>query len=327
MMRPLILTLSTAACLLSACSAEDSVRLDSVRPAGVGMEVLGASMDGLQAVSRAAATSQAVTEGSIGVFLANTPGGSEYDPKNNVCYTTATTGGVTTWSSDDGLFFNPTVANVCAYYPYVNDAAYADSKRIPLKTQLYDAAHDLSFAKDVPMNATLGVADGTSSGVGNKVKFSMTHAYALLELNISRGSSVKDDVTISAIKIAATGLKASNTLDITSGTYGSVAATTDGTFTLSEEITLSKGGSVSKKLLIIPTSASSTSVKFTFTLKKTGNPAMSADIGGITQFEKAKKYIVNLTVNGTDVETSAVEIVPWTEVTISNSGSSFIPLP
>lgn len=327
MMKPLILTLSAAAWLLSACSADDGA-VPPVRPARVGMQVLEASMNDLQPASRAD-SKKTIEAGSIGVFLDNVSGGTDYDPKNNVCYTAEQKESKTVWNSDDALFFNTSTANVCAYYPYVNSADFGDSKKIPLTTQVYDAAYDLSYATNVPMNATEKLANGSTDGAGNSVKFSMTHAYALLELNLTRGS-LKDDVTISKIEIAASGLNASNTLDITSGSYGTATALSGKeTYTIEEELTLTIGNTLTKPvLLIVPMTTGSPELKFTFTLKNTGNPTMSATIKTITQFEQAKKYIVNLTVNGTGLDASSVTILPWTEVNVINTGGgSFIPLP
>lgn len=331
MMKPLILTLSAAAWLLSACSADDGA-VPTDNPAPVGMQVLEASMNDLQPASRAGGKAT-ITEGSIGVFLNNISGGTDYDTKNNVCYTAEkdANNGTVVWNSDDALFFNTSIANVCAYYPYVNDAAYADSKKIPLTTQVYDAAYDLSYATNIPMNATQQVANGSMDGAGCQVSFSMKHAYALLELNLTRGN-LKDDVTISKIEIAATGLNASNTLDITSGSYGSATALPGkAVYIIEEELTLLKGGTLTKPvLLIVPmTTTGNPELKFTFTLKNTGNPTMSATINSIKQFEKAKKYIVNLSVNGTGLDASSVTILPWKEVSVTNSsgGGSFIPLP
>lgn len=330
MMKPLILTLSAAAWLLSACSADDGAVLPPVRPARVGMQVLEASMNDLQPASRAD-SKKTIEAGSIGVFLDNVSSGTDYDPKKNVCYTAEKDdAGTTVWNSDDALFFNTSTANVCAYYPYVNDDAYADSKKIPLTTQVYDAAYDLSYATNIPMNANENEA--TQGTPGNRVRFSMTHAYALLELNLTRGS-LKDDVTISKIEITASGLNASNTLDITSGSYGTATALAGGTYAIDEEMLLTAGGSLKKSFLIVPmTITGQAELKFTFTLKNTGNPTMnptmSATINTITQFEKAKKYIVNLTVNGTGLEASSVTILPWKEVNVTNTGGgSFIPLP
>lgn len=325
MMKPLILTLSAAAWLLSACSADDGA-VPPVRPARVGMQVLEASMNDLQPASRAD-SKKTIEAGSIGVFLDNVSGGTDYDPKKNVCYTAEKDENAKiVWNSDDALFFNTSTANVCAYYPYVDGEAYADSKKIPLTTQVYDAAYDLSYATNVLMNADQNEA--TSGTPGNRVRFSMTHAYALLELNLTRGD-LKDDVTISKIEITASGLNASNTLDITSGSYGSATAFVGGTYAIDEEMQLTASGSLKKSFLIVPmTITGQPELKFTFTLKNTGNPTMSATINTITQFEQAKKYIVNLTVNGTGLDASSVTILPWKEVNVTNTGGgSFIPLP
>lgn len=254
-------------------------------------------------------TPVAVTSGSIGVFLADAASGN-YEPRNNARYTYDT--GKAAWTSDDALFFNDGDANVCAYYPY--DDTQTDSKKIVLTTQVYDAAKDLSFATDQTMNAT-----------NNTVSFNMNHAYALLELHLKR-DAVKDDLTFKQIDLIAPGMTNTGNVDITNGTFDTPVPATDGKFSLTETFTLSKNTSTTvHKVLIVPTNTLAGGTKFTFTLDDDDSTTMSVTISSLTQYEKKKRYIANLTINGTDVVVNSVNVVAWTEVSLGSEDSPYTP--
>lgn len=253
-----------------------------------------------------------VVSGSIGVFLADVASGN-YESRNNACYTYDTK--ESAWASNDALFFNEGDANVCAYYPY--DETQTDSKAIKLTTQAYDAAKDLSFATNQTMNAT-----------NNKVSFNMDHAYALLELRLKR-EDIKDDLTFKQIDVIATGLTDTTTVDITNGTFSAVPALLDGgklSMPLNPVLTLSKSTATTvKKVLIVPTGALTGGTKFTFTLDDDDSTTMSVTISSLTRYEKKKRYIANLTINGTDVVANSVQVVPWTEVSLGSEDSPYVP--
>lgn len=292
-------------CLLCGCnSGEGAVVPDEGGAHRVPLVVNGAMEGEAEPVTRAAAT---ITSGSIGVFLADAASGN-YEPRANACYTYNTTDGK--WASDNALFFSEADAHVCAYYPY--DADQADSHAIELATQKYDAAKDLSFAVNSTMNAT-----------SNSVTFNMNHAYALMEINLKR-ENIKDDISFEKIDIVATGLNASNTVDITNGTYSTPVACTDGKFTYREDAAISlpkNSNTVQCKVLLVPTGTLTGGTKFSFTLDDAESTTMSVTIATLTQYEKKKRYIVNLTVNGTEVVTQSVTVRPWTEVSVGTAGT------
>lgn len=330
MMKPKILTFTTAALLLLCACSEDETGGKGGCPSGgsqpVGMEVLGASTGELQPETRAA-TYTTINSGSIGVFL-NPKNVGEYDVKKNVKYTASIVDGKTVWSSVDPLFFTGFMAKVCAYHPYVAGVSYENCKSMTLRTQKYDVAYDLSYAKEIWMNATLGVANGMESGAGNRVKFSMDRAYALLELNFKRGN-LKDDAVISRIEVTATGLKSTNTLDISTGAYGTATAARDNKFILAyesgREISLPKNTSatpVAQQILVVPATGLS-NMNLTLTLKSTGSPTLSTSVSGISQFERGKKYILNMTVNATSVEFLSMQVqTGWDDEALANSDGS-----
>lgn len=290
-------------CLLCGCnSGEEQPVPDEGGAHRVPLVVNGALEGEAEPSTRAATT---ITSGSIGVFLADAASGN-YEPRANACYTYNTTEGK--WASDDALFFSEADANVCAYYPY--DADQTDSRNIKLATQKYDAAKDLSFATNSTMNAT-----------DNSITFNMNHACALMEINLKR-DNIKDDISFEKIDLVAAGLNASNTVDITDGTYGTPVACTDGTFTYKEDAAISlpkNSNTVQCKVLLVPTGTLTGGTKFSFTLDDAESTTMSVTIASLTRYEKKKKYIVNLTVNGTEVVTQSVTVKPWTEVSVGTA--------
>lgn len=290
-------------CLLCGCnSGEGPAVPDEGGDHRVPLVVNGAMEGEAEHVTRAAAT---ITSGSIGVFLADAASGN-YEPRANACYTYNTAEGK--WASDDALFFSEADANVCAYYPY--DADQTDSHAIKLTTQKYDAAKDLSFAVNSTMNAT-----------NNSVTFNMNHAYALMEINLNRGN-IKDDISFEKIDIVAAGLNASNTVDITNDTYSTPTACVDGTITYREDAAISlpkNSNTVQCNVLLVPTGTLTGGTKFSFTLDDAESTTMSVTITSLTQYEKKKKYIVNLTVNGTEVVTQSVTVKEWTEKTVGTA--------
>lgn len=292
-----------ALCLLCSCnSGEEPAMPQEGDTHRVPLVVNGAMEGEAEPVTRAAT---AITSGSIGVFLADAASGN-YEPRANACYTYSTT--ESKWASDDALFFSEADAKVCAYYPY--DADQTDSRAIKLTTQKYDAAKDLSFAVDQTMNAT-----------NNSVTFNMNHAYALMEINLKR-DNIKDDIDIAKIDLVAAGLNVSNTVNITDGTYATPVACTDGKFTYQEDDAISlpkNSNTVQCKVLLVPTGTLSGGTKFSFTLDDAESTTMSITIASLTGYEKKKKYIVNLTVNGTEVVTQSVTVKPWTEVSVGTA--------
>ena len=323
MMKPLFLIAATTLLLCACTSQEPESPADGNHlPRRIGMEVLATSTNELSPVVRAT-TATTITSGSIGVFLHPKTTG-EYDVKKNVRYTASTVSGSTKWTSADPLFFTSYMALVCAYHPYGAAQTYENCEAMPLATQEYNAAYDLSYAGDIPMNATLGVATGIESGAGNQVNFKMKRAYALLDLNFKRGA-LKDDVVISRIEVAATGLKSANTLNIRTGVYGTPVAATDSKFALVKDVTVPRNTAVTpvtQSLLMVPATGLS-GMKLTLTLKQAGSPTMSVAVGSITAFERGKRYILNLTVNGTSVDFDSMTVqTGWDDEAMANSDGS-----
>ena len=79
------------------------------------------------------------------------------------------------------------------------------------------------------------------------------------------------------------------------------------------------------KVLIVPTGTLTGGTKFTFTLDDDDSTTMSVTIASLSRYEKKKRYIANLTVNGTDVAANSVSVVPWTEISLGSEDSPYVP--
>lgn len=311
---------------LGGCSSEEGEASYAGSPGHrAALEVLGASQGELQLTAPGTrATSTTLTSGKIGVFLnPKTPG--DYTPQNNVKYTASNaSGGGTAWTSSKALFFTDAIANVCAYHPYTAGGNYEDRTAMRLKTQEYSAAVDFSFAKDVPMNSTDRVANGSEDGAGNQVVFKMSRAYALLVLNFKRGN-IKDDCTIARMEVSATGLNSENTLNISTGAYGSPTAAPDNKFILDKEITVPQNtstASVSQQILMVP-AATLSNMKLTLKLNSAGSPALGVKVTEISRFEAGKRYTLNLTVNSTGIAIGSMQVTTgWDDEPLKNDDGS-----
>lgn len=326
---PLVMTfpLAMAALLLGGCSSEEREASSAGSPGHrAALEVLGASQGELQltAPGTRATSFTTLTSGEIGVFL-NPKTLGDYTPQNNVKYTASSvSGGSTVWTSSEALFFTDAIAYVCAYHPYTAGSNYENPTAMRLKTQEYSAAVDFSFAKNVPMNSTDGVASGTEEGAGNQVVFKMSRAYALLVLNFKRGN-IKDGCTIARIEVSATGLNSENTLNISTGAYGPPAASPDNKFILDKEITVPQNtstASVSQQILMVPTAMLS-NLKLTLKLKSAGSPALGVKVTEISKFEAGKRYTLNLTVNSTGIAIGSMQVTTgWDDDALKNDDGS-----
>ena len=312
--------LSLACLLIAGCAKDDTLsRPGGEAPDGqpVPLSVSNADVQVSEAATRATTT---LPDGSsIGVFLGNAAGVTTYTAKNNVCYT-RTSG---TWNaSGEQIYLTLEDAAVCAYYPY--SSAVTDSKNVILSpTLLADGVEPLAYATNVRASST-----------NQHVTFALKQACSWLVLNITRGS-VADDITLTDILLAGNGLSKEYKLDITTGNSSGQTPADGGkiTFALPAEVPLPKNTTASApvvfNLSMPPTAASAISGGLTIGVKiKEFNKLMSTTIPGLTALNRGYKYKVNLTVDGTAMTATSVEVLDWTSSTIYNSGTNpWIPLP
>lgn len=311
--------LSLACLLIAGCAKDDALsRPGGEAPDGqpVPLSVSNADVQVSEAATRAATTS--LSDGSsIGVFLANAAGISTYSPKNNVCYK-RTSG---TWNATgEQIYLMLEEAAVCAYYPY--SSAVTDSKNVILNpTLLADGMEPLAYATNVTANSTK-----------QHVIFNLEQACSWLVLNITRGN-MPDDINLTDIVLAGNGLSKEYKLDITTGNSSGQTAADGGkiTFALPAEVPLPKNTTTSAPVvfsLSMPPTTATITGGLTIGVKiKEYNKLMSTTIKGLTALNRGYKYKVNLTVDGTAMTATSVEVIDWKTSTVNNSGNPWIPLP
>lgn len=268
----------------------------------------------LQAETTVTRTFTALGSGaSIGVFLRNAPGGSSYTQRNNVRYNCESE----IWNpvtEDARIYLTSADANVCAYYPYQSSVTDA--------TQVLLVPHILA-ADEVP----LAYAVSQKVNVPDmNVTFSMRQAYSWLVLDFKRGNA-KDDITLSEFSLNNSGLYKESVINITNGIDVTNTPADGGMITFAGDIALAKNNSVTRNLFMPPSSSLVGGLKVSVKVKEYGNKVLSTTLAGLTALERGYKYAVTLTVDGTVLGVTSVEVLPWAESTINNGGNPFVPLP
>lgn len=324
--------LSLACLLIAGCAKDDALsRPGGEAPDGqpVPLSVSNADVQVSEAATRGtagstraatAATRAATTTlpagSKIGVFLANGENVTSYSPKNNVCYKR----NANSWdATGEQIYLTLEDAAVCAYYPY--SSTVTDSKNVILNpTLLADGIEPLAYAINVTANST-----------NQHVTFNLKQACSWLVLNITRGN-VPDNITLTDIVLAGNGLSKEYKLDITTGSSSGQTAADGGkiTFALSPEVSLPANTTAAPKVfnLSMPPTTATTTGGLTIGVKiKEYNKMMSTTISGLTALNRGYKYKVNLTVDGTAMTATSVEVIDWKSSTVNNSGNPWIPLP
>jgi len=266
--------------LLSSCKDENSVTPATPTDGAVPLSIADASMTAsmLRSVTP-------LTSGSIGVFR----GSLNYDAMNNVKYTYATS-----WGADPtAITLSKSAANICAYYPY--DAAL-NLTSSTLTSAPYTAAKDISY-----------VINQTASSTAATLSFTMIRAYSKITFAIAKATTYPMLGNITSMTIANTGLKTSNTLDISTGTVGSTAAT--GTYTDALTLASLSTTAANKEYLMVPcTLTGVTTLSFTVdgnTLSGSiANATLSALLAG-------SNHTVTVTVTGSALIISSVSTTDW----------------
>lgn len=327
-MKKLLVTMTFAA-LLAGCSGEDSA------PGGNGEQErspLTVQSASLNADVQTRATTTAVTSGSIGLFLDNNEKYPDaYVAVNNNLYSYGTP-----WTSSDPIYLGGETADVCAYYPYSADRS--DSKAFTLTTQTYSADADLCYSENIEMNGAKATANGAGT-IGCKVSFTLKRAYSKVAFEFYR----KDyPGTCEMTHIQLKNCITSNTLDITSGTYGTDPTTGnmdyDVKITVPEDdgskptlsFTTSDDNTDAKNLLVIPGDIpGSGDAGVTIVLTVDGK-TMTTDIPRATMgtFVAGKVYTFKMSVNGTSTEVEQIDIENWIPEDVTDTdGKPFVPKP
>lgn len=303
-----------AAMLAAGCTQDESLAAAAaggVAPGQVPLAIMSADVQTEVTVTRA---STALGAGSsIGVFLNNASGVTSYTAKNNVRYNCAGAA----WNPESEparIYLTSDNADVCAYYPYRADVT--DATRVSLVPRvLADGEAPLAYAANLTVNAD-----------NKNVTFSMTQACSWLVIDFTRGD-VPDDITLSEFSLINGGLYKAAQLDVTTGGTSSFTAADGGTLTFTGDIALAKNSTVTRSLSMVPSPSLVGGLKVSVKVKEYGGKVLSTTLGGITALARGTKYKITLTVDGTKLEATSVEVLPWTASTVNNGGNPWIPLP
>lgn len=263
--------------LLSACvnldeaSEVDRVAL-SIVSASISEKDINTKMPVLRSVTD-------LSQGNIGVFLS----GTDYTARTNVAYSYNNG-----WTTTDPICIGSSAADICAYYPYEYTPVVTNASLVWLTSQMYSASQDLCYCTN---------QSKTSASPG--IAFTMVRAYAKMTFTITHDATYSGTAAISGITISNPGLRASNTLDMTSGVSGS-AAVSGSVFVNPAISSITAGSNATAVVLMVPsTTTLSGDMTFLFTVDGTILTAtLPVSSNSLTSLVAGNNYKVNVTLSG-----------------------------
>ena len=291
--------------LLAGCTADETTDANAGRSPMELTTPLTIESASLDAELMTRATSSTITSGSIGVFLS----GADYVAVNNSQYTNGGSG----WSpAGAGINLGAKDAQVCAYYPWVS--TYNNSTAIPLTSQVYDAAKDLSYAVNQTKN-------GTSSSA-SAIAFNMVKAYARLKIQFKRadypGTCVVSKVTLK-------NLLPNATLNITNGAYSASTGTLGSELVRMANVAVGTGSTATvwADYLLVPCRPAETGMVVSLVVD--GKPMTTTVPWSGGYSPAAGAYVaITLTIKGTSLGGISVTKEDWPSAT---DGGEHTPLP
>ncbi len=277
------------AVFLSGCSKEENLPEAGSR---VPLSVSSASLSAVFTKS----TPSLLNSGKIGLFLLSSNG---YTAMNDVEYDYGSPAWIPQSST---IYLNNNNASVCAYYPWgaAGITSSSDPTIVPLTAQIYSDAQDLCF---VSKNLT------SLNNSSPSIDLTMGHAYSRITFTIDKDATTyKGNCQINYINISNPGIMKNNTLDITSGTYGST--TPNGSCYYDPGISGIFSSSVSTSVLMVPAIMSGSEVKLMFvvdgSILRTSLPTSTID-----KLKAGSEYSIHVTVKGTALIIDSVNITDW----------------
>jgi len=218
------------------------------------------------------------SDGDMGIFRLESAGYTE--TRSNVQYTYDGSN----WNVVSGvepISLTESNANLCVYSPFITDESTITGETLTLNSQLYDESADLCYQSNITANSETSVS------------FTLSHAYAEIVFNLTRYDTYTGECAISKISIANDGILVSNTLDISTGDYGSG---TVGTVEIDPEISsISSGSTVSVPVLMVPTVSTLTGdITFTFTIDGEDKTTTIDVSNAFTSLKAGSKNIINI---------------------------------
>ncbi len=308
-MRKLFSMAVVACMILSSCTKED------LSPNNTnGTTLLGVSTASVSAVATRSSSSNLLTNGSqIGVSLiADAANG--YSDLKNVEYDYSTTTSPAGWApastNTKNIYLNNLPATVCAYYPLgaagINSST--DQTSVILTSQKYDAAQDLCYA----------VKQKAATNIVPSVSFAMNRAYAEITFSITKDATYTGIGLIDKITISNTTVRSTNTLDITTGTYGSSIPASESVFYNPGITAITSGTPATSTVLMVPTVLSGT-ITFSFVVDgKTMSTTLDASANNLLALVFGNNYKANVTLKGTQLVVSSVTTQDWTDQAVTN---------
>lgn len=313
----LLITL-TASVMLASCDCEEGGVPNE--PASLLVKEVRAGSETGSATR--AATTTTLTSGSIGVFRAKDTGASPVYPTECNNYEYAYNSGWKPADATKTIYLTGKDINVCAYYPYNSDAAYADKTALPLTSTWYKSddtpSKDLCYATDQSVNAT---------AAKRSVSFTMKHAMALLELvfYFDAGSGV---LNINEIKVSNPALVGLAKFDIATGTQKENVIS--GSLTSESKYLPSEDATTTVSALLVPFDMGGSGLKLEIarffvipgnsTTTHTSSVTIPATLFG-GKLEAGKRYRVKIAANGMVV--TEVRALEWTANDIGSSGNPY----
>lgn len=323
----LSLSLLAAAALLVSCT-QDELSGGVALPAGNALHVSSAviatgSGTEMEIATRTKSGTRAdasntlvpVTSGSLGIFRSK---GTNYTSAlDNKKYTyTGDTKGWQPATSSDTIYLNGDDAEVCAYYPYNSNSAYADKTKIPVVSGKF-YGNDLCYATNRTLN-----------GSQRATTFELKHAMAMLEFKISKEADYKGDCRITSVSIQNPELLSESQLNITNGTYTTASGTTKGKLTYNPGTDntgiLIESTPATTAALLAPFKPTATGLAITFVANgvnvETNIPATK-----IANVEAGKRYTVSIIMKAASMQVTGVDMVPWDEIGVGGDDFTWYP--
>lgn len=306
-MRKLFSMAVVACMILASCTKED------LSPNNTnGTTLLGVSTASVSAVATRNSSNLLTNGSQIGVSLiADAANG--YSDLKNVEYdysTTSPAGWAPASTNTKNIYLNNLPATVCAYYPLgaagINSST--DQTSVTLTSQKYDAAQDLCYA----------VKQKAPTNSAPSVSFAMNRAYAEITFSITKDATYTGIGLIDKITISNTTARSTNTLDITTGTYGSSIPASGSVFYNPGITAITPGTPATSTVLMVPTVLSGT-ITFSFVVDgKTMSTTLDASANNLSALVFGNNYKANVTLKGTQLVVSSVTTQDWTDQAVTN---------
>ena len=238
----------------------------------------------------------------IGTFLHNSEG-ALYDalPYGNVKFTASGTGASQSWASETDVMLSATQGTLYGYYPYSASATDLSAVAVESASQTdYMWATPVSGLDNKNSNATLN----------------MNHALTAVRLKVVRGDYTGAGL-VTAASVQSNALATAATMNIADGALASVTGAGEVIAPALNQFTLS-ASEQAVEFIAVPVDEASEAL----TIEMVVDGQTLVVEAPATDYPQAAIAEYNVTVNGTGLVLTKVNVVPWTSVNKGNLGLS-----